>query len=805
MFRTRAAAEVAIRAAAGRMRPEDLPTGTRIADVLELPPPFTTWFSMTSDCDSPKEHRYLDVGAIVREQLGLPIADSYFPDWLFRRGQQRVSAEETQRSGRVLAIDHDRFLEQNAAWLRAFHRGWFDVVHGWIQRLMVMITPDFVLTASARRHRAEFNAPVGWQQAQAPRYLALRLRMPLNTCSFRLIGVHGAAELFTIDSGAQRIAASQLGFGDYVLDLWPLVGTDPERLRAIAIEFELGGPEDAVLEVRDACLLSCIRADIIEQRDWLERFNVGSSVFTSHGIGVLLGVRGMSETPSTDPRCLADLPANPHYCIDVLEEHGITAFNTFSNTCVMEPRHIDELVSVYTLPDGHPVYDFDRYAHVPKKRDGSYDYEHYSFGGQLVNYSYADCIGRHVAGLMHEIDGRSGCGGLLYTHSIVSAERIDVPDAPGAYAFNDETMTALATIADRHWNLTGEVAADRRVFVAPTSVLVRLSQVRREVVHRAVYDPARNEVALASWVDPVTRRRVPSADAAWRELRHIPFVVDDASDARLSIDGVDVPCLIRCSADRSGRESIAVADTSAPRALLGEVPVERACTRRDVDVEHRSGGGHRVSLRARTGAMRVAATAPALIDYSTLGAALSCSHERLQWRASLELEDGRRISMCSRGWRDSTGALVLARASGSEPRVVVCPTWDLVGAMAQPRHAAMTTPLVALSIEFDGEPGDACTLAWVRLFRDDENPVRAGGCLVGGRVGARRGVERVVMVDAEREYVARPTAAGLYFFAHRVRAGSVVAIEAVTVDGERLAPRGGRAVEVLANLVDVDF
>ncbi len=821
------------------------PAGAEAAELEPLPAPFRHFFSITSDCDNPDDQleRWRRVGETIRLRHGLPIADSIFVDWPIQRGE-RPSFLKDGASTAAPGLDRDRYVDANFFLLKQFHRGWFDVIHGWLMANSILVprrlrfgpppggergaarwvdceaNPTLTLggpeEGAPRSVRLRFYAPPDWLQEWPIRYLYFRYALPIRRSRFVVRGYVDGERVFRVESQRYFEPHHRLRPLPALIDLLPLVGNDPEPRKKIEIVIELrdrGTGGTLVLE--DVTLLSETRADVERQMRVLDAFNLNLSVFSSHGVGMVLGARSHFEPESWDARFCSDEPANPHYSKDLTDLAGIEFYNTFSNTWRPEIPTIDSLIRPVVFNDGSVGYDLQRYLYAPLTESGDVDWSVFEVGGKRTNRSAGDYLGHHVRGALERLTA-PGSGVLIYTHAGVRCDvlmdeeqRATGEEADPFDSLRGDSLEALGELADRYYNLSGTVDDADRTLVAGTAVLCRLAQIRRHLARHARYDRGSNTVWIETWFDPVTRRPVPSMEKGMSDLRLATFRVRDAASARVLVDGQPVTHLIRSPADGSGRDSVTIADVRTPTVIFDEVDLgeKGSCTADRAAAELTDGdafrGQHALELRSLGGAGTLVYRPRQPIDFYN-NQYLRFAYRKLTAEAALavrlHLSDGATWGAIAGGEADRLVAL--PAWPDTDWHDVVVPYWQLVAALPPAERRPPAEELLELSFEIRGGVLIDC----LELLRDNDAPApRDGRHLVGGTVTPADGVATVALEDAEGVHHSRVTPGGHYLFEHRVLRGAVVTLAGERPDGGRVAPLAGPRHEIWTDSLDFDF
>jgi len=819
------------------------------AEIRALPPPFHFYLTITSDCDGPRLERFLAVGETFRRRFGLPIADSLFPGWL-RKQALEPAPVGTPTPAAAPTWSRRRLLERAGPLLTRCHEGWFDVIHGWIQRFTIKIADDFTLRSRWWRpvvkHRARFTAPPDWQQVEPPRYLVMQYALPVSRSTFTLVGRVGRRKVFELSS---RTFDPEHRFlpQPVMVDLHPLMGTDPDELLRLQVDFTLKGTPGSILVVKDLCLTSDGRATVREEKDLLEAFNIHIKTFTSHGVGVVMGVQQCASPRSVDARWCADWPGNTYYIKDILDAYGLRFFSTYSNTCQTDLKPLREEVKPVVFYDGRPGYDFFRYAHYPRNPNGGYNLDVFRHDGKPTDPSHADYIGFHLRAAMEQMDA-FGEGGLLYTHAgvrnpvILEAERppdlrpasphmADPTSRQALFAvlddldesrlwdtINADTEQALQALADRYLNLTGRTPDTRRIWVAPTGVLLRQARLLRGADGNVWYDPRENAVHVRTWFDPLTREPLPNPRYGVQDISGLTVYVESSETARLFVDGEPVSHVIRNTADHTGRESLTLADVASPRPLVDSVDLRtKGGDLDETDAQYRHETGEAF---CGTGCAQLETTAPRggvawnlpepmpLEGCDAVRFAYRKSAPKTRVRATFDLADAEPLVVEEDGFsRDPARTRIPFRETTAWVDVVVPFALLLEALEPERRFAPGCKALARLRLEVSGEAGTVVWFDVVELLRANANPPSADGHLVvGGWVlGPVSAWREVRLRCAGAEQVTEPVQNGCFFFEEKVPIGEVIAVWGVDASGRCHDPVFGRYREMRTNVADVHF
>lgn len=775
-----------------------------------LPVPFQRYLTINSDCDG-SVHDLIDaaiaLNTVVREEYGLPVCDSFFGKWLFECG---LDGEREPLSNRALAGQFvpGLLFDRCAAWIRGFHRGWFDTTHGWAYNMCVRVAPDLVVKGSGTH--VEFTGPPSWEEVAAPRFL-----------TFRCVDgdLHSLGEMILRRGGevlarwqAPAAQARAIGGGAGGCLALPVVGPPTIAVwsgdKPLVLEVR-GAASGAAVRLEDIALVTESRDDIARQLDALSELNIAVANFSSHAGGLVFGVIDGQRKQYPAAAYHSDYPGSPHYCIDLFRASGVESIQTFAETHEYRTRNLEDLAYLRTLADGSPVHDYHRYLYMPRREDGSLDFAAFEIDGELLNPSWADTAAMQIAYGLQQTYGKPWHGAVIYTHlNYASPTHPFMCEGVSARSMcNASLREALGDLARRYFGLAGCIDAADRVFVAPAAMLARMSVVSTLIEEYLEYDEPANTVRIRPTEDPVLGRTVPRREDGFRDLRGLTFYVADSHDARLTVDGETVDALIRNPADHTGRQSVTVVDTSAPVVVLGSVPVparELLVDTHGLDLEAPAtlGEVHRIRLRGPVGRLNVAGPLPALanshyilVDYEKSSATL---------RFALELEDvgGQRVGWAENGLKRASHLPRRTAWASVERRVDVMPFWQLCaecGAMAAPVKRLARWRLV-----LEGGSDDRFVLYSIVLLRDDGKRGGRARCYIGGRLGSVPLTAVVVDVDGSVEQ-AMLLRGGFYALSRPVPRGAIVRIEGITATGDSISPLGGSLHEVVDDNWEIDF
>jgi len=767
------------------------------------------------------------VGKVFRHDFGLPMADSIIPGWLYRKGERGRYSKESGSGKEQPVFDTQQFVEKVGPILARYHEGWYDVVHGWIQRFMIRIAKNFSLTTRIPRikatHRAKFVAPPDWQQFEPPRFLVMRYALPLQGSSFVLRGWVRKRVMFELNSAALDPPYRFVPL-PVVLDLYPLMGNDPKDLFDLQLEFVLTGPRKSKLTVKDLCLLSDTRETVRNEIQVLSQFNMFFSTFTSHGIGVVLGAQTCSSPLSMDYRWCADYPANIHFLKDLLEAYGLRFFNTFSNASQHSILPLGEILKPFVFNDGRLGYDFRRYAYLKQYPNGAFNLDDFSINGQATNYSLADYLGYHIRGAVKTME-RFSDGAMIYTHAgvrdriIMQEERRKGVNVNPLDTFNRNSREALHLLSNRYFNFDGNVPDTARIWVAPTGVILRQARISRNVGESVWYSAERNMVYVRTVFDPILQKPLPDPQNGVLDLCGLTVYVNDSATARVFVDDQEVSHLIRNPVDHTGRESITIADVYSPKVILDDVDlkakpgrlVERA-TRYTYNnsLPFHGTGCYEVQLLAPVGSLEWSLPADLpLADQFFLRFAYRKKSADTLIRVGLHLDNRAAFVVEEYGYSDAPQTFRIPRRSEQQWWDVVIPFYHLLSVLKpERRFVPASAGLQRLTFSLKGTPGDTALFDKVEFLREDANVrARDGLFLVCGHVSPARLKEDFIieMKDGDSIQRVRPARNGYFLFEKKVPKGSIVEVSAFDQKGHRKDPTFGRLVEVWTNVVDVRF
>lgn len=829
------------------------------AEIRPLPYPFNHFFSITNDCDNPDPslNRWRHVGETIRLKNGLPISDSIFVDWPIQRGENHNYYIDGF-SKEIPQFNRDRYIDANFFLLQQFHRGWFDVIHGWIMSHSIRIAHEVSFYGGVPRRnyllkkienlteggnenwvkwenndpillggkqedapnccRIRFFAPKRWLQDRPIRYFYFKYALPMLFSKFDIRGYVGQKKVFDIRSGKIFDPHWRQVPLPVLIDLIPLVGNDPEKLKNIEIEFELHPNETAdTAQFDDVTLFSEVRQDIKDHIKVLDLFNLRLSSFSSHGIGMVFGATSQRDPASCDPRFHSDYLKNPNYFKDISEQAGVEFFNTFTNTYHKDIQTIDTVLHPVIFNDGSVGYDFYRYFYAPRTQQNTMDYSVFQLDGRMTDASSADYLGYHIHGALENMT-QPASGALIYTHAGVRCwVHLDEEEKSGDKARDTfesiygESLEALSDLADRYYNLSGTLKDEERIWVAGTAVVCRYAQVRRYLQRHSRYDRNTNAVWIETWFDPITKLPVPNPAKEFSDLRGATFFVEDALTAKVFVDGREVSHLIRNQGNHDGRPSVTIADVRTPTVIFDEVDVweKGSCSAEaamiELNEEFAFRGQRSLKLTALSERGRVIYQPRVPVDLYN-NQYLRFAYRKLAEEASigvrLRLSGGAIWGAAEAGGAEAGHLVELPAYDDQDWHDIVIPYWQFIAAL--PVESRTVPPEMIHKIEFDVK--GVVLIDCLELLRDNDAPAPTDGChVIGGTILPLGTTKSIFMTLDEKEFHTHATQGGHYMFEKRVPRGAIIRLQAETIKGERVEPISGPFHEVWRDCLDYDF
>jgi len=781
------------------------------AQLRPLPYPFERYLTINSDCDG-SVHDLIGaavaLNTVVREEYGLPICDSFFGKWLYECGLDGLHEPHSAR-GLDGEFDARRFFERCGEWVRGFHRGWFDTVHGWAYNMSVRVAPDIGTDADGLV--VAFSAPPPWEEAAVPRYLALHCEAGDLRDVSRIALARDGAVLWSWEAPSQLAMDGAMADGSRLLPL-PLAAARAAELAGgdLALVVDFSPDAGSSLRLTHIALVTEARHDLATQLDALCTRNLAVANFSSHAGGLVFAIPQGQRAQLPAAAYYSDEPVSAHYCVDLFTAQGFQTIQTFAQTSGYEVKSLADLTYERVLHDSTRVYDYHRYLCIPRDPKGAFDLSPFEVDGTAMNPSWADTAAMQIRYGLEQSATGSWLGAVIYTHLNYAA-----PTHPfmreGISArtmCNEALRAALGDLADRYFGLGSRHAPAERVFVAPSSVLVRMSAVSARIGERVTYDATSNTVNVSAVDDPVWGRRVPCEADAARDLHGLTFYVDDAHTATLAVDGRAVEGLVRSPADASGRQSITVIDQAAQVTVLGRVASRARELVADCDgVAWEIGGsdteaGHRVRLDGAAGRVELTGPMPRLANRHYVAFEYTKSGSALRYAVTLVMEDGDELGWTETGAPAPASMLECPAWAATGRRIEILPLWRLCPAAAL--SAPPTSRIACVRIAVHGDPGDVLSVHRLALLRDDGKRGGRTRCFLGGSTGTRAPVEIVAQTDTA-EHRAEILENGFYTFSEPVPRGSIVRLEGRLASGAIIAPLTGHWHEVVDDDWDIDF
>ncbi len=662
-----------------------------------LPFPFKNYCSIASDCDGPNIDKFNNLGRIFRYEYNLPIADSYFVNWFYKKGL----AQET--------FDNSRFIKNNFDWMQNFYDGWYDVIHGWIQRMLIKIADSFELKENQKK-KVDFIAPEQWQYIEEPKYLYFELEMPITSSYLTIDIIHSGSILCTINTND----CMQYNFfkkNGFVIDLFKVVkqiSTENINYHDLTFNFKLYGV-NSTAKVENLCLLSDTRADIIQQAEIFKLFGLQATSFSSHGIGLLFGVGHMPNEKSSDKRCLADCKENPHYSLDIVNDFGVDFINTFSNTSILTLKKINELVFMNNTSDCDVIYDFYRYFSILNE-DEIYERLNKRLKPHEINPSLSDFLGYQIKSLLDNLN-RNGDGGIIYTHAAVKSNFSSTQKDYGVENFfNEETKHYLKVLSDSFYG-----KAHNDIFIAPVSIMLRYSQIYQTIKNYLQYDKNENILYIQSWYDPVIKKQLPQKKFQYRELRYLTFYVQNPESLRICVDNEEIRSFIINPKDETQQQSVTIIDVNTYKSIISKnIPLEEQYKLNLINCK--LSNINEVKLLDNSANINIQLKDITLKNYQFF---------------EIEIENLVNCENIQVIINTDKGKLVIDKSFFIKDKVYI-PFYNLVRNGVIDNQRALTANIISIDININGQRDDSYILKSFKLLMDSDNPSEY--CIIGGKI-----------------------------------------------------------------------
>lgn len=796
-------------------------TNQKKANFRLLPYPFLGYLTIASDCDSPRLEAFLGVGKKIREYFSLPISDSFFPNWLYRQG---LNSEQN--------FDIEKFETKLFDWLRLFHAGGIDSIHGWFMRVRIMIADSLLLCSplfSLKKNRYKeifrhhnissdhtrfpnkrsrlvtFTTPPGWHAKDPPRYLIFKLYMPLEKSKLDIKfiaknSVIGSKEVFVNTSCLSRQSPSEI-----LIDMTELFNVKEVDFNQFKIRFTHMGYGMAY--IGNPALYSNTRAEILAQEKLLERYNLYADVYTSHGGGYDIGRRTVIKTSSADPRVIAELPTSPTFGMDLFKNSGLKFYNTANNTSCAYLNAINTLVNSYVLNSNEVVMDFNRFlCDMPPVELATNKEIAWEVNGEASNPSLADFIGRQIACALGGIN-QLGDGAIIYTHTFSRHPSLKnrfnfEPDN----IFNDETNLALKELQDRYYNLSGDRSDKERLFVAPTSSILKLSRLLQHCANHIFYDEDSNEILIEKFKDPLSETTVPNRNYQGSDLAGLTVYVNNSGTAKAkSQDGI-IQGLIRNPADETGRESVTFADISSPTIIIGLVPLPK----RDPYQFMLNGlscqnYANQFCIEDNNATLTIIPENVSWSHHHSLLFNASADHDITSFRLDLWSEEGHQFSIADKDYPDCTNAWIIPPNQLQRNQTIVIPFHFLTTVKKGNSLVPPRGKLVQVMLHIQAKQGANLTINQLSFLRNTIGMLQSE-LLLGGKVDKDIQAKKIVLETHEFGKISTQVKENnSYIFPFKVKRGAVVRIYAICKDDSQVYPKDGPLHEIWANRLDIDF
>ncbi len=785
-----------------------------------LPPSFKHFFALSSDCDGLFDtNNAIEMYDLLRDRMQLPIADSVHLDQL--RLSQWVIIGTVAHLLDPAEASYAGICRQMPEWLNFAHRGLIDTLHGAISATSVRIgvpaddgagTADdnspqgkfprqFILNGEAtQRLSLKFLAMPEWSEGTASRYFVCRIACRDISSQFNVFISTASSVVFSGTFVGRGVFAPELLRIPLTLErlIDETILKSKGKLRQlfelrdgirVVIDFVPGSGKG--VDIFDPGLVSHSSDEVEELGRFAEESNFTLGAFTSHGGGPVFRPDGFLAEAANDDRVLADNPANEIYLTAQLDRLRCHYRNTYQNTSQCEVQSIETLLVKRKDWDGVSFYDFTRYsAFSPSdvERNGRL----FTRNSVALNPSLRETLGINIKQLREELGARvdEGTGGLVYTHIFATQAA-----APGidsdffAKPLNQETINELQSLRDSHYGLNGNV--EDRIFVAPQSILLKLSQVTNGLKRaNCRLHPAISTIEITSWVDEVSGHKLPDPATKWRDLRLVYFPVDDVDAARVIVDGQDVSNLIRMRTSEVGPAGyVSVCDIATRSPAFGHWISESNANFEVLPKNWRVGLDSIMHTVDASTALCIRPKSLSFTDASGLGLRLAASGP-VSVRCAINMKSGLSLVLEVDHTRSQHYVPLWSVANGSVFDTTAEPPFGLVDQVL---------------IEVSGKPATELSLSLDR-YRDEEAKYpETKGYFITGRAVGFHPTDTIVASCGSIEDSTAIAASGFFAIPRKWLPMSEVKLSMRRKDGSVSYPSTGRHVLMTTNRSDVVF
>jgi hypothetical protein len=381
-------------------------------------------------------------------------------------------------------------------------------------------------------------------------------------------------------------------------------------------------------------------------------------------------------------------------------------------------------------------------------------------------------------------------------------------------------------LAEHYYNPNGNLAPDQRVWVPSIATITRYLITRGQIGPHVAVDPMTSAVSIRSWIDPVTRKRIPDPEAGSRDLHGISIYVRDSRAATVQLDGRPLRAFTRNAADRSGRTSVTIVDDHSSTTIVDDVPMTASGQIRQIGTDFiDAGGGRPGSANGVSFASLIARDAgDAEIEFTPQDLRFfNISHLGLAYRKQLSPGSSATLSI-ELGMRHG-GRIVLAEdgvdkqadAAWSIPEgetrdwKFVTLALDQLRWSNLRRNADFVLPLgqvdlVRMALK-NALAGDRLDIDAFRGFRPDGTGVAPGDAkLLAGRVinGSLTQPTAVEWKDPDGKLIRTSTDQDGYYFFYNVPRDTIVEVAAIS-GNRRCWPARGRLIQMHKNEAELDI
>jgi hypothetical protein len=376
-------------------------------------------------------------------------------------------------------------------------------------------------------------------------------------------------------------------------------------------------------------------------------------------------------------------------------------------------------------------------------------------------------------------------------------------------------INSAKVLSEYHYNYTGKIADSKRVWVAPAATRLRYLLAQKVLKETSKVDFEKSEVRINSIIESVIDSQVPNLKYGTKDLHGITFYVKKSKDAKLFIDDSEYYSFTRNKVDETGRESITIFDDHLPTEIIPEQKLIQG-------LGTISKNGLEIVNSEDSLILEVSKSGTAYLDFAPHDQNhWNISHVLLDWdtqgnKAFIEItrDDGQVIGIYPSGKQSTNSSSFWTYTIGKQVLGLSQSSLSFVNIFESnvTKLPIISGKISNIRVGIDNaKVGSRVVINAFRSMRPNGNKSTLNSkFIVGGQLVNTENIpvaNRIVTLEITDTKDILSTISddfGYYVF-HDIPSNSILQIEAISKDGQKVSPTIGNKFRLLKNDLEINF